>query len=243
MRTVGVANLVLLALCVSAVLPWPAVAEQDHLMGYKAKDDYKVAVPANPYILENAYGTENCELKKVAFYLTQSEKNAGDDPRSGPAGNFACYKAKCTGSIPAPDVDSQFGVLGIVSKKAQLVCLPVTDPNVQPPCDATTGGFCWFLGAAGESCDAVCGINGRSYDSATASYAGNGGSLGQCEAVLTALGYPGVPGNFDCSTLNGGNPAPIGCSILFGTTRRWCSSPPTTSGSAYFQAERACACQ
>ena len=58
------------------------------------------------------------------------------------------------------------------------------------PCEATTGGFCWFLGADDVTCDAVCAIAGRAYDSATETYAGSGGSDANCIAVLDALGVP-----------------------------------------------------
>src|SRR5262245_20581206 len=69
-----------------------AFAEQDHLKAYKIKDLNLVPAPASPVTVDNQFGSESCELKKPQFFLVQSEKNGGDDPRGGPAGDFVCYK-------------------------------------------------------------------------------------------------------------------------------------------------------
>jgi hypothetical protein len=74
-------------------------------------------------------------------------------------------------------------------------------------CEATTGGFCWFLGDADLSCDAVCAAAGKVYDPATETFAGSGGTSANCGAVLQALGV----GN--------GSAADLSCTLGVGCTR------------------------
>lgn len=51
------------------------------------------------------------------------------------------------------------------------------------------GGYCWYLGAKGQSCDTVCASHG-SYHEATRTYAGSHGTDSNCYAVLSDLGAP-----------------------------------------------------
>lgn len=105
-----------------------------------------------------------------------------------------------------------------------------------PPCDATTGGFCWFLGGDDASCDVTCAIAARTYDSATETYAGSGGSDANCTAVLDDLGVPAGPLLTSAACFDG-----LGCFYNFAGRGR-CSSPSTNStSSGNFQ--RVCACQ
>jgi hypothetical protein len=116
-----------------------------------------------------------------------------------------------------------------------------TAPGV--PCEATTGGFCWFLGDLGESCDAACVAAGRTYDSAARSYAGSDGTDENCEAVLTELGVSltGVHQEGDCT-------AGWGCLEFEYIPGRHagmrCVDPaPTVSDAWGHTMRRACACQ
>lgn len=212
-----------------------ARAEEDHLEGYKIKDLNSVAPPANPYTITNEFGSESCELKKPQFFLAGSAKNGGDDPRGGTAGNFVCYKAKCTGAVPPTnEQESQFGLHSIETKKAKLVCLPVTPPP--PPCaGALVGGFCWYLGATGESCDTVCTNQALSCDPATISYAGSGGTLAQCDAVMDVLYGPGAAAD----TLSSGSN--VGC-FLYAGLFAYRDPLGTTCAAAEPGLARACAC-
>ncbi|HXC53297.1 MAG TPA: hypothetical protein VN634_20600 [Candidatus Limnocylindrales bacterium] len=102
------------------------------------------------------------------------------------------------------------------------------------------GGFCWYLSAAGASCDATCSGVGLVYNDATRTYAGSdGASFADCNSVLEALGTEGTQYG-DGTCLDG-----IGCFWQsFGIGRVRCTSP-TTTGSAYDTegtALRACAC-
>lgn len=219
--------------------------EDDHLVGYKVKDLNAVQPPGN-YTMNTPFGTEVCTLKKAMFHLAPAEKNGGDDPRGGPVANFVCYKAKCTGPLPSTaDLDDQFGAHALEIKKAKVVCVPAVD------CDAPgvlVGGHCWYQSGDGESCDDACTAAGKTYDPATASYAGSGGTDANCSSVLAALSMMSPVTNNNCATLAPG----LGCgqawlwSLEYGDARRCTESTTTSSGSYdtppdYFV--RACACQ
>lgn len=104
------------------------------------------------------------------------------------------------------------------------------------PCQATTGGFCWFLGALGASCDDTCSSNVRVCDAATTTYAGSGGTGAQCSMVMMDLGvtdafagdFLAADGCFDQPSI-----PRTGRGIL--TTTCAASAPPN--------GRRACACQ
>jgi hypothetical protein len=128
-----------LAGCLCLLFATTAVAEQDHLLGYKVKGVEKLK-PGTTHVLTTEFsedlGPHNCEVKgRVKFFLTQAEKDGGDDPRGGPAGHFACYKAKCSGMVPLEvHVDHQLGQETYLPKKVQILCLPV-DTRVCGDCD------------------------------------------------------------------------------------------------------------
>jgi hypothetical protein len=105
-------------------------------------------------------------------------------------------------------------------------------------CDAAVGGFCWYLGAPGENCTTVCANVGATYDSATASYAGTGGSDANCQAVLNALVSPD-PTFFGSDTCGVGG---IGC-MLSNPVGFRCTDTPTNAGDSSATFQRACACQ
>jgi hypothetical protein len=112
------------ALAAQLLAAGAGMAEQDHMKGYKSKDLNKVVGGIHSFA--DRYGTDNCELKKPAFLMVRSEKDAGDDPRGGVAKDYVCYKAKCAGGLlPVQDASSQVGVHSMEAKKPQLVCLPV----------------------------------------------------------------------------------------------------------------------
>jgi hypothetical protein len=102
---------------------------------------------------------------------------------------------------------------------------------------AAAGGFQWFLGAAGQSCDQVCAAQLAVYDPATRDFAGSNGNNVNCLTVLLALGYPAY---VDSSATGGG----MGCFLTSGTGYRDTTattsyaSLPATIGSY----RRACAC-
>lgn len=128
-RILGLTALVGMA----ALLALPAFAQdEDHLLGFRTRDGNAVAPSASSYVFtSSAYAHQNgCELnKKPLFHLLQVDKDGGDDPRGGPAGEFVCYKAKCRkGVVPGAsplELESQFGEHALDDKRARIVCLPV----------------------------------------------------------------------------------------------------------------------
>jgi hypothetical protein len=102
-------------------------------------------------------------------------------------------------------------------------------------------GACWYLGAYDQSCLDVCASRGG-YSPVTASYVGapsQGGSLSNCQQVLSALGYPGTVYEGVRSDSLG-----LGCNRWNNGGLWWQSSPAfdpaskTTGGAA----QLACAC-
>jgi hypothetical protein len=108
------------------------------------------------------------------------------------------------------------------------------------------GGYCWFLGNAGESCAAICSNQGLSYDVATRDYAGSGGTNEQCQSVLDALNNGGT----DTGAGMPGNPS--SCGMGYGccydaVDTNWgprirCGTPETDESANYVNTRRVCAC-
>ena len=75
---------------------------------------------------------------------------------------------------------------------------------------------CWFLGAYGQSCDAVCAGKSLVYSNVTRDVAGTGGTANTCTATLTALGATppalcdGTPKTPTASDVQG---VAVGCSL------------------------------
>ena len=96
------------------------------------------------------------------------------------------------------------------------------------------GGGCWYLGAAGASCDTACAGHGG-YNSATLTVAGSGGNLTNCVNIMAAFGVTGSAGVFD--NVAG---ATRGCySPVTNMIYRW-TDPTDSSNSG--PGQRACAC-
>ena len=131
----------------------------------------------------------------------------------------------CTAATPATTTST--------SVTSSTTTTSSTTSTSLPPCGVTTGGFCWFLGASGADCDTTCAAQGRVYDTATNTYAGSGGSDGNCSAVGTALGGSSFMPLPFCG-------AGIGCWMNGGVILR-CPSPLTTSF-ATGSGSRVCAC-
>ncbi len=100
-------------------------------------------------------------------------------------------------------------------------------------------GYCWYGSALNESCTTVCSSRGGVDLIGTRSFAGSGGSLGNCQIVGQALWGSGGAANQ--SSNYGTND--YGCTKLgvFNTTLRF-TYAATTAGSASAMHQRACAC-
>ncbi len=117
---------------------------------------------------------------------------------------------------------------------------PAATPTVTPtPCRSSgvaVGGFCWYLGAPGESCDVTCAGVGAVCDAATITFAGSGGTNTNCMSVLAALAITD-PFTESMECLGG-----YGCADIPGFVSARCSAPPTTCAAAASNVQRACAC-
>jgi hypothetical protein len=211
-----------------------AGAEMDHLTGYKVKEGGPAL--SSTHALQDALGSGNCTLKKAKFYLTGAEKDVGDDPRGGTAGDYICYTAKC--ELPEPVLplkDDQLGPHALAGKKVKLVCLPAVDDGC--PGGAMVAGSCWKFGS---DCDSACTSIGKTCDEATtANYAGSGGTNANCDAVISAL----APGAFGPAT-----DAPcgegVGCGVALPSSAGRCVTPATTCAAVVSVGQqRVCACQ
>ncbi len=116
-----------------------------------------------------------------------------------------------------------------------------TDTDTDGDCDGEfEGGACWYLGETGQDCTTVCSNHGG-YDEATASYAGSGGIIANCTAVLSSLGAEGVTSTQEITGFTSG----IGCVVNTWTIPAiwlWVSDPVTTEEGADVDCYRACAC-
>jgi hypothetical protein len=106
------------------------------------------------------------------------------------------------GGAPTPDASGTAGASGesLASEPDAGVeaVEPPPDASTEPPapadpepvCDGTLlDGVCWYLGAAGESCNGVCATHGA-FSPVSAAVLGTpaqGGSVDGCAAVLGAL--------------------------------------------------------
>lgn len=114
-----------------------------------------------------------------------------------------------------------------------------TSCTCNPACETTTGGYCWFRGAEGDSCDATCANAGRIYDEATSTYAGSAGTVANCAQLAGDYGLANTV------WLNGSCSNGLGCydTGLNGFLR--CTTPATTSSASQSPGgyRRICACQ
>jgi hypothetical protein len=110
------------------------------------------------------------------------------------------------------------------------------------------GGYCWWKGPDGLSCANTCAAIGMTYDPATMTYAGSGGSDANCAAVATAWfgWYPPAPP----ITVLGAGSTGVGCGdftfpnfvdgLAYGVYR---DLTATTSEAVDPTVGRFCACQ
>lgn len=97
------------------------------------------------------------------------------------------------------------------------------------------GGYCWYYGGDGQSCDTVCSGHGGCNLSGTKDYAGSGGTNQHCADVLYALRGQTYSIALGTHTL--------GCTISgSNTASRGLSPYTTTCAASYGASNRACAC-
>jgi hypothetical protein len=156
--------------------------------------------------------------------------DGGADPTKG---CFAKLEGKFAGScLTTNDVAPLETTVDSFTQDAYCALHPAAASCI--PCQATTGGFCWFLGSEGADCDSTCAAVGRVYDPATKAYAGSDGTDANCQNVLDALLMTAVGPIVDISA--GG----FGCCVPYDGAR---DTDPTLSGISKPGLNRVCACQ
>lgn len=117
-------------------------------------------------------------------------------------------------------------------------CAPDCSCAPPPPCPgAIVAGTCWVVGDLGDNCTQTCTLTGRAYDAATETYAGSGGTIANCAALMAALGG-GSPAAASCSS---GLGCTLGSGFLF--LDKFCSSPATNAFAADANHARICGCE
>ncbi len=150
-------------------------------------------------------------------------------------------KAEDKAAGACPTTEDEAAVQTIVETCVDDVAAALDPSSCGGAGGVKVGGVCWYLGALSASCDATCLAAGLSYDTATLTFAGSGGTWAQCQAVMDALGQTAPP-------LVDGEDAPscpsgLGCVKDEGIRFR-CTDPVATTATASAPvAYRACACQ
>lgn len=157
-------------------------------------------------------------------------------------GHRACLV--CGNGVLDSGEGCDFGTMGTATCENQTEGTePLGTLDCSPGCTLDTsgctdrvvvGGFTWFLGADGASCDTTCAAKGLSTAAATTTYAGSDGTDAHCIAVFSAMG---VSEPFGTTNTGSG----LGCATGMGFVVR--DTSPTQNGSGFPGVRRACACQ
>lgn len=116
----------------------------------------------------------------------------------------------------------------------------VTLAECQKPCAGLSlGGYCWYAGTMGASCDSTCTTHGSCDLVGTRDYAGSNGTLANCAAIIAALGFPSMR-SVDLTTDYFGC-AFYGYFIHDKEAERW-SGVVTTCAAPAWRRQRICAC-
>jgi hypothetical protein len=250
----------------SGLLASVAGAEADHLQGYPVTDLAKIQPPGSYSIKGVYGTATCTLKKPKFFLMQVEKNAGDDPRGDLTPGFICyparCTGGVPTGFVTAED---QFGTHTLKTRKTQIICAPanhricgngVVDPGEQcdggagpcpgtcsgtctcggAPCQATTGGFCWFWSEANVGCDTTCANAFRTYDDATESFAGSGGTDANCAAVLSdIIHYPVTITGQACAVGYG-----VGCYTSISPSGR-CITPPTNA-SDHSGANRICAC-
>jgi hypothetical protein len=181
----------------------------------------------------------------------------------------ACLAKTCGNGVIDPNEDCDWGNLNGGTCLSEgfdlgtLGCVPGTCTYDTSGCancadvgGVLVGGACWYLASVGnKSCDSVCASKGLACDlAATRDYAGSGGTLTNCHAVIDALDPDHTPhGEQDFTNVCSDDAIyAIGCALNVDTNRAMrllTTSYPTSCEAdgdgitCDITAPRACACK
>lgn len=128
---------------------------------------------------------------------------------------------------------------------------PSTTPPASSGCPTyvSVGGYRWYQGNAGDSCDTVCASRGGCNLEGTRDYAGSGGTNANCQAVFDAFynwcpqhPSPYIEYNFSDRSVVTISAYADGCSVYFGKTYALYRFTPATTCSSAHRSARFCAC-
>ena len=181
-------------------------------------------------------GLLGCRVKEITKPGTSAVCNGGVDGKLVSA--LAKAGACADGSNLKSTLHSCLDAIDVVAEPPTTSTSSSTSSTTSTTlaCQAVVGGSCWYLGADGANCNATCAAAGRAYDSATATYAGSGGTNANCLAVGEAL-LPGAA--FFRSAAGIG----MGCWNPAESTALVRETVPTTATASESGALRVCACQ
>lgn len=204
----------------------------DATVGHASKCDGIKSAAVGKYVATNM----SCYAKAASKTgLVARDCVMKSDEKFGDAYYKTAGQLGCTDPLPSPNLSTR-GPANMFTD-AEACLLDADNSGCKRPCEATTGGFCWFLGDTDydyASCLDTCSQAHRPYDPATETYAA--ASLANCTAVMNDLGIAGVAGPIDPSVAGLYD---LGC-VYDGAISLDTESAP---GSFFPPNPRACACQ
>jgi hypothetical protein len=176
--------------------------------------------------------TVQCQRGDGAI-VDDSYCNAG----SKPVVSQACSRNDCAGTAPPTSRACSRGG-GSDCRSPQATSRACNTQACVTCSGLSRGGYCWYIGGNGQSCNTVCTSRGGVNAAGIINYVGSSGSLANCSAVLNALGFASatdfsIPPMF----ITGG----LGCMNVSGTSYRH-TNMQTTTDSSWETAARVCAC-
>jgi hypothetical protein len=187
----------------------------------------------------NAPAPDACPLNLDSTTTLPPTTSTSTSSTTSTSATTSTSTTSSTSSTSTTSTTSTTSSTSTSSTSSSTTTTSTSSTSIPPsPCEASVGGFCWFFGVAGASCDATCAANGRTYDMATSSYAGHNGTDANCAAVAAALNSSSIfAGSGTCAS-------GWGCAYFTNTDQNArCTAPATTSNAANGAVRRFCACQ
>jgi len=168
MRTVSLISVVVAAAIFSSIIPAKTEAADPAVICESGK-------------LKEAGKYANCRMKAESKAVKKNEDPDYTKCESKFSEKWMSAEAKAAGTCPSNGDEATV-------ENAISTCL--ADVSCSTAGGTAQAGTCWFLGELGASCDDTCAAFGRTYNALTDTYAGFGGSLANCNALVAAMPLP-----------------------------------------------------